>query len=204
MLCALTLTLALSQPAAAAGPLSLDVVNSTISLSDPRWDTFSQRSSLGAWGLRGGYAVNSWLTGVVGWQYAEDGGWLWSDDSYDSDLRVALVTNQVSIGPKFSLNVLSFLQPYATVQAEAVLGRARLDDDPYHDDNLNQLRGGGVAFGGLAAGGVDLIARRVDKAVRPTLHVELGYAATTALELDALGALELRGFYSQWGVGARF
>ena len=202
MLAILALTLGLSQPAA-AGPYSLDVVNGSILTDDPRWNIFSDRDALTGWGLRAGYAVNSNLSGVVGWQYAEDGGTLYSD-SGDTYLHLALVSNQLSLGPKFSLDVLSWLQPYATVQARALYGRARLDDDTDHDDNLNQLRRSGFAVGGLAAGGVDLVTRRVDKAVRPTLHVELGYAALTPLKLDDLGEIELHGFYSQWGVGARF
>ena len=68
MLGILALTLGLSQPAA-AGPYSLDVVNGSILTDDPRWNIFSDRDALTGWGLRAGYAVNSNLSGVVGWQW---------------------------------------------------------------------------------------------------------------------------------------
>lgn len=199
----LALTLAFSQQAS-AGDLSLDISRGSITPhNEANWGLYSDSYRLSGWGLRGGYAVNSWLTGVVGWQYAEDGGTVEVEDG-STGFHHALVTNQITLGPKFSLDVLSWLQPYATVQGVAMLGRARLDDDIYDDENLNELRASGLAPGGLAAGGVDVITRRVDKAVRPTLHVEVGYAYLAPLELDAMGQLEIHGLYTQWGVGARF
>lgn len=205
MLTTLVLTLALSAPARADN-LSLDLNRGLIRMSDPNWDMYSHDDNLSGWGLRAGYAVTPWLTGVVGYKYAFDGGPVSAEGDYDdgSLFYQALSTHELSLGPKLSLPALSWLQPYATLQGVALLGRERLDDDTDDDENLNELRANGFSGGALAAGGVDLILRRVDKAVRPTVHTEVGYAWIAPMTLGDLGQLEVHGLYVQWGVGARF
>lgn len=204
----LALTLALTAPAN-AGNLSVDVARATIAMPDPNWDLYSYSDNLAAWGLRAGYAVTPWLAGSVGYGFAVDGGELiLGDDEYAgtgiTDMSHALVTHQLALGPKFILPVLSWAQPYATVQGVAMLGRDRLDDDIDDDENLNELRATGFTGGALAAGGVEIITRRVDRAVRPSVRLEVGYAWLAPLQLGDLGQLQIHGLYTQWGVGAHF
>lgn len=198
--------LSIASPAAeAAGQDELSFSWGSLGAPDEGWALFSDRDRLDSVGLRGGYGITPALSAVAGWQYAFDGGDLWTwDGEDDGAAAVALTTHRFTLGPKARYELLPWLVPYATVQGALIWGRARLDDDLSDDENLNQLRAGGVAPGALGALGLDLVAFSTDRPVRPAFGVELGYGWVAPLALDPLGELEFRGFYANWSLGARF
>ena len=174
---------------------------------DDSWELFSDNDQLRTVGLRLGYGINQHLSVVGGWQHAFDGGSLWveSEDDFDEgELRLSLATNRFAVGPKARLEIFPWLVPYATVQGTMLWGAAKFDDDPGDDENLNQIRASGLAFGGVGALGVELVARPEDKLLRPAFGFEAGYGWLSPLELDQLGQLDFRGFYGSWTLGLRF
>jgi hypothetical protein len=108
------------------------------------------------------------------------------------------------VGPKLSLDAISWLKPYVTVQGTFLWGTVKLDDDPSDDENLNELRRSGVTGGGQAALGLDLVLLGETRTVRPTIGFEAGYGWLAPLTLGDMGSLRFRGFHSDFTVGARF
>lgn len=203
------LTLAALSAPASAGTNELAFELGALGSSDRNWDLFSDGPLLSSMGLRAGYGVNDWLTVVGTWQTARDGSVLYiesydANEYLDQDALLSLRTNQLSLGPKFSLDLFSWLHPYATVQGLALLGTVRMDDDAQHDDNLNQYKSSAVTGGGFAALGLDFILLREDRPIRPATYLEMGYGRTANLAFDDIGTLGFGGFALRWGVGARF
>lgn len=174
------------------------------------FEVLSHYGTMGSVGARGGYALGERLTLVADYQHSQLGG---SIDSYDEEdgeymadglIGFALRAQQIGVGVKYDVELWPWLHPYGTAQALGVVGVLRMDDDTEDDDNVNELRRVGVAPGGVAALGLDLIALRADRPVRPATYLEAGYAYVAPMKLGDAGDLDFRGFYLRWGLGARF
>lgn len=203
------LSLALSPAHAASNELNFEL--GSFGAHDPNWELFSSDERVSTWGFRGGLAVNGFTTVLLGWQHSADGGTNGDAYSYDDaeagtsyTWGLAMTTNQIAAGPKFDLEVFPWLRPYATVQAIAWLSTVRMDDDTSDEENINEIARTGIAPGGIAALGVDLIPMRADRKVRPATYLEAGYGLAAPVKVGDLGKIQFDGFYLHWGVGARF
>lgn len=217
-------------PARAADhELSLEL--GALGTADDRFDLFDDAALVGTLGLRGGYALHDRVSLLLGYhigawgQGVEDGSGFdetttgYYYDEYDDGggqelMHASYRMHLFSLGPKADLRVADWLYPYATVQGLLAPGTVRLDDDPKREDNLNQLRGGGLTGGGAAALGLDIIPLARRQAVRAGAHLEMGYGLLAArgykgrvgvqdqkVELARFG---MGGFYLRWGVGVYF
>lgn len=207
----LMLGAALAAPGGARHEASLEL--GTLGSRDPNADLFSYSDLLQSGGGRLGYAVADQWTVVADYQFGRHGDRL-EADSGDGGYSLSLMDltlHQLTVGPKFSLELTPWLRPYATVQAMGVAGRLRLGEDP--DEPEDRARFWSMAPGGVAALGVDLSPGKKRQAVRFGSHLEMGYGYATALSFsdrdagnDAaeIGDMRLGGFYLRWGVGVRF
>lgn len=181
---------------------------SSLHAPDDNWDYYSDRESLNTWGLRAGFGLTDRLSVVAGWQHDVQGGTLYfdyGDDEWDAaSVSLALTSNTWTVGPKYGVEVFPWLYPYATVQGALLWGTTKLDDDVEDDENMNELRASGLAPGALGALGLEFRALRVDRPVRPAVFAEFGYGWMAPLQQGDLGELTFRGFYANWGLGARF
>jgi hypothetical protein len=211
--------LALALPAAAAThEISAEV--GWINSSDPAWDFFSEAALHGSYGLRLGYAVHPNVAIIGGWQHAvngvgtsgpgigaasySDGG---DDYYYDNEdaFWAALYTDQVTVGAKADFQVLTWLHPYATVQAVGMRGLLRMDDDSQDDENLTQIELAGLTGGVLGAVGLDLpVPLRVGSTVAIAPYAEVGYGWLAPMQFEQLGSVQFAGFTGRAGVGVRF
>lgn len=205
----LLLPILLQSSPALAGGSELSFSWGRLGAPDDNWELLSYDEQLRSVGVRAGYGLNDHLSVVAGWQWAMDGGAFYSQSDYDEDyesesFNLALTTNRFSVGPKARVEVFPWFVPYATVQASLLVGSLRLDDDLESDDNLNQIRSNALAPGAVGALGLELIARRSDRMIRPALGFEAGYGWMASLNLDPVGDMAFRGFYGSWTLGARF
>lgn len=204
----LTLLTATDGRALAAGNNELSFSVASIGVPDDNWDLFSDNDGLRTLGGRVGYGLSPSLAVVLDWQHGVEGSSFESyggyDDYYDVSGKMAITTNAWSVGPKLSLDAISWLRPYVTVQGTFLWGTVKLDDDTSDDENLNQLRRSGVTGGGVAAAGVDLVLLSEQRRIRPAIGFEAGYGWLAPLKLGDMGSLAMRGFHSDLTVGARF
>lgn len=192
-----------------------------VTTPDENWQAFSSTGALTSFGARGGVALNGPWTLLADAQVSLHGGNvdIETDDDGSGEYRyiseafgLDLGTLQLGVGPKYDLTILHWLRPYATVQALGMLGRMRMDEDPFDDDNARS-RFWSVAPGGAAALGLDVVPGATKNRLFPAMHLEMGYAILAPLQFsddDAanaaaqIGELQFRGFYLRWGVGAHF
>ena len=176
-------------------------------------------------GVRLGYGFAGPWSVVGGWQRHHRAQTLYvplgadGDELSEVEVVQGLTVHQLTAGIKAQHALKPWLAPYATAQLSALRGSYLMDENVEVDDNPNQLRGSGMAVGGIAAVGIDLRPVRV-KPVRLGTHLEFGYALHSRLSMKAgteearpltaegedgsLGAFALRGLHVQWGVGLRF
>lgn len=207
----LLLPLLLQSSPALAGGSELSFNWGRLGAPDDNWGLLSYNDQLRTVGVRAGYGLNDHLSVVAGWQRGSDGGAYYAGDDDDyyyeydtSSFNMALTTNRLSVGPKARVEIFPWFVPYATVQASLLVGSLRLDDDLDSDENLNQIRSNALAPGAVGAAGLELIARRSDRLIRPALGFEAGYGWMASLNLDPVGDMAFRGFYGSWTLGARF
>jgi len=204
-----TILAAVGGSARAAGDNELSLSVGRIGAPDDNWQMFSDEDGLSSVGVRAGYGFSPSLAVVLDWQHGVEGGGLETYAGYDEDYdysygNLAITTNAWSVGPKLSLDAISWLKPYATVQGTFLWGTVKLDDDPGDDENLNELRRSGVTGGASAALGLDLVLLSEQRTIRPAIGFEAGYGWLAPLGLGDMGQLRFRGFHSDFTVGARF
>ena len=181
------------------------------------WEALVDNVQLGTVGGRAGLALSERWTLVGDYQLGRHGG---SVEVYDPTgehtyeelgLELSLLSHQLSVGPKFDVQVAHWLRPYATVQALGALGTLRLDEMP-NDDEEGLTRYRSLTAGGVAGLGVDLVAGEPRQRIHPAAHLEMGYGYVLPYrfaDADAgpaevsLGDLSMRGFYLRCGVGIR-
>lgn len=225
-------TLALLAAPATAADHELSLELGGFGTMDERFDMFRQSPMVGTLGLRGAVALHDNVAIVLGVHHGAWGssvevdgeGSEYDDEDYyyyysyedegDADFQAAYRGNQVLVGPKVDVRIVDAFRPYATVQAALFTGTVRLDDDPDHDDNENQLKATALQPGGVAALGFDLVPLRPRQPLRFGTHLELGYGLTAATGFQAkppgggekveIARFGFGGFYMRWGVGAYF
>ena len=203
-------------PAAQAAGNEISFELGSFGAHDPNWELFSNDEQLVTWGFRGGYAITPNLAVIATWQHGAWGGGLDiygessyydDDDEYyyeDTSLNLAFTANQFGVGPKYDVELFSWLRPYATAQFIAFLGTVRMDEDEDHDDNINQYKTSGFSPAGMAALGIDFIPVRPRRTGSLATYLEMGYGYAAPMKLGDLGQLSFNGFALRWGVGARF
>lgn len=198
---------------AQAAEHELDVEAGWLHSPDQAWDTFSESELYGTLGLRIGYAFHPRLAAIVGWQHGNTGAELGAGDddeydaltaSYPNPLTAAFYGDQVTAGIKGDVQLAEWFHPYATLQAAAMHGVARFDDDPDRDDNLTQVQGGGWTGGGLVAAGAEFPIPLGNSGLSLAPYTELGYGLYAPLKLGDFGSVDLRGFTGRAGIGLRF
>lgn len=211
---AILATAILAGPAQAADhELSLEL--GSFGTADERFDLFRDSSTIGTMGGRVGVAVHDNVSVLVGYHRGAWGSKVEVDDGDDYPyFQAAYKGNQVLVGPKADIRVTDWFRPYGTVQGALFFGRVFLDDDPDHDDNINQIVATGFSPGGVAALGFDLVPFRPRKQLRFGSHLEMGYGLTAASGFKAtppgggekieIARFGFGGFYLRWGVGAYF
>ena len=122
-----------------------------------------------------------------------------ANEGFDASFRGHLV----GLGVRGGMDLWGWFNPYATVEARGLHAVVRLDDDPYDDDNPNQITTRGTTLGGVAALGLDVrIPTKYGWAISHNL--ELGYQAMLPLNIGELGSLAVRGLHVRAGAGVRF
>ena len=175
---------------------------------DDNWSMFSYEDQLLSVGGRVGMMVTPRLAAVADYQVGRHGYDLWVDGEFYDDAGLDVTLHQLSLGPKVVLYQWGALRPYATAQAQGLMGRLRITEDP--DDADSPARFTSATLGGVAALGVDLQPKKMSLL---TSHLEAGYGRSFAMtfrDKDAgptaadIGDLSLGGFYLRIGVGVRF
>lgn len=182
---------------------------------DQAWNTFSDTEFLAGVGVRGGLRVHDRVAIVADFHHS----WAGADnalpsvgsrvtDGYDdyydeSYLTAAMWNEQLAVGAKADLEVWRWFHPYVTLQAVAVLGVARLDDDANDPENLTQIQRIGFTGGARGHLGMDFpIHATEDVAIAP--YLEMGYGWLAPMYLEDLGTVQFSGFSGHAGVGVRF
>lgn len=191
-----------------------------IGATDPAWDFFSEGDSLVSYGLRVGYALTPNVSVLVGWQHAAHGSStsgpaagaaLLGDEGGDDypyyereqAFWAAMYTDQISVGAKGGATVWKWLYPYGTFKLVGLRGLARLDDDPFDDENVTQIEVAGLTGGFSAAAGFDIVVPvRGNVSMAP--YVELGYGLLAPMRFEQLGTVQFSGFSGRAGLGVRF
>lgn len=213
MLATFLLPALLGATASAGNGSEISLAWSRLNSPDDSWSAISDDDLLHASGLRVGYGLSPHFSVLAGWQRGLDGGAIWAgegDDDYDyyendwGDAELSLATHRFSLGPKARVELFPWFVPYATVQGALLWGTMKIDDDLEDDENLNQIRSGGLSPGVLGTAGVEIVLLRSDRLIRPALGFEAGYGWLAPLRLEPAGALDFHGFTASWTVGARF
>lgn len=198
----LALLLALALPAGAADH-EISAELGWVRCTDPSWDLFSDNDGVPTRGFRGGVAVHDRVTVLASWGRTTRGATV--DVADVGSFRSAYLAHTFGVGAKLDAEVGPILRPYVAAQGLAVLGEVRLDEDPDDDDNVGQVRAGGLAPGLLAAGGVELLLPRDETTpFTAAWYLELGYGATASQRFGDLGGFAARGLAVRSGVGLRF
>ena len=183
-------------------------------------------------GLRGGYGINSWLTAIGSWHMSQtytsfgESDYYYDDYGYDDEYAYSssaalpfstrLRSHEIALGTKFDWSPLKRVHPYATTQLLINRMGLNITEDLYADEPLVDIRGGGLGFGGIASGGVELRSRPFSSGLQLASHMEFGYGISSRVQFDNLknndgafssvdaGDLALGGLYFRWGVGVRF
>lgn len=175
---------------------------------DDNWSMFAYGDQLPSAGGRLAMMVTPWLATVVDYQLGRYGDELWVEDNVFDSAGLDVTLHQLSLGPKVVLPQRGALRPYATAQAQGLMGRLRIVED--WDDAEGTARFTSATLGGVAALGVDL---RPERLSWLTSHLEAGYGRSFAMtfrDKDAgptpadIGDLSLNGFYLRLGAGVRF
>ncbi len=216
----ITLFAALSAPAQ-AGPNSavtheLNWELDSQMVSDDNWSQISWTDAVNTIGISGGYGINRNLTLMVGLHHRKYVNDTYIYDFDGEDPTTSFSATQLSVGPKYSVELKSWLRPYATAQAVAWMGTLSADEDLDEEENLNELSWSAFAPGIKAAAGFDIIPLKVGK-VEVATHMDFGYGAALNLEFTdengrigngktgaSVGNLNLNGFHVNWGVGIHF
>lgn len=211
---ALLSTALLCGPAAAAdNELSLEL--GSFGTSDSRFDMIRDSATIGTVGGRLGVAVLDNLSVVAGYHRGTWGSQVDVNDvTQDAGFQAAYQGNQILLGPKADVRLTDWFSPYVTLQGGLFFGRVLLDEDSVHDDNINQITASGLAPGGVAALGFDLVPIRQRKQLRFGTHLELGTGLVAASGFSAtppgggdkveIARFGFGGFYMRWGIGAYF
>ena len=178
---------------------------STLGVHDPSWQTFDEHHDFfGANGLRVGYAVHDRVAIVGGWHLGRNGQDVFVDGEDQQSFRAAFTGHEFLLGAKADLPLARWFRPYALLQAMGVYGVVRLDEDVSTEDNLNQIKEGAFAPGGVAAGGFDIRVPFKEEAYIIATYFEFGYGQILPLRFQDMGDITMGGFAFRWGVGARF
>lgn len=201
MLSALLLVL----PALAGGTDEINASFAWVGADNADWHVFSDADVMMSGGLRLGYGLTEHLTLTAGWQHTAIKRELWlgtQDDSLSPELRFH--GDQVQVGVKSGFRMFPGFAPYATVQAAALIGGARMDDDIEDDENPGEVKELGFTAGGAAAIGIDFPIDLGSSGVAITPYAELGYGLFAPLKLGDLGKVPVNGLAGQAGIGLRF
>ncbi len=208
------MTLLLLSSLASAGDLEVSAEVGRIDLAQGDWDLFDWNSTQATTGLRLEWHQSSRLAFSASYGHfvagAHNSTWDYWDyeDTYTGPgategFDAAFRGHMIGLGVRGGVDLWSWLNPYANLELRGLQGVVRLDDDPYDDDNPNQITIRGTTVGAVAALGLDIrLAVRQGWAI--SHHLEMGYEVMAPLNLDEIGKLSFRGFHVRSGLGLRF
>lgn len=199
---------------ASAHELALEV--GTHGAPDDDYELFSEQAAVAHWGARGAVSLGDRWSVLGTWNTAREG-----LDVFNSNGSYAFATsfthNRVGLGPRFELELLPWLSPYAALQGVAWFGTVRLDEAPEVDNNPGETTFRGLTFGGQASLGLLVEPVQVGRLGKLAFYGELGFGQTGRMrfedednrDIEANGPVELGNVYFQGltsaaGVAFRF
>lgn len=202
--------IALSLMLASAAEVEVNATAGAVHIGDPSFDIFGTNNALTSLGL--GAAVRPSgdrhvpVALVASWQRHQRGRRvrITEADSGGLTFNSAFTTDTFSIGPKIDLDVAEVWAPYVTVQAAAMRGLARFDDDPDDNKSPGQTRRAGIAPGLMVLGGTEFSSPDTASKLEFVCHMEAGYSRFGAIGLGDLGSVRPGGFVLRTGVGMRW
>jgi hypothetical protein len=168
-------------------------------LGDDAIELFSYSDPIRTLGARAGFRPHPRIAIVLDYQHSQDEmGFTTPSGGFNTSIDI----NRFGLGVKGDIRVGSWFRPYGIVEGLGVSTTARLDDDPEHDDNVTQLKEGGLSGGVYGALGAEFLISLGSLALAPYLELGYGYVAPTSF--GNLGKAAFWGFSGQAGWGVRF
>lgn len=165
-------------------------------------------------GIEFGYTFLPWLSVVSSWEYGgvvtqygdydayyDDYGQLIESDSIQGRFDY----HQINLGTRFQHQFIPRLQGYAKSEAALGLGGMRFAQDLEEEDPLSQGEGSALSVGGVVSLGLMYRSKPLRQRIQFQANVEVGYAILSELSFsNNIGAIQLDGLHSSFGVGVRF
>ncbi len=210
------MTLLLLSSLVSAADLEVNAEVGRLAFPKGNWDLFSYNEVQPTYGVRADWHKTSRLGFSASYAHLVTGGhnatWdYWEYEATDTETSPGATEgfdasfrgHLVGLGVRGGVDLWGWFNPYATLEARGLHAVVRLDDDPYDDDNPNQITTRGTTVGGVAAAGLDVrIPTQYGWAISHNL--EIGYQAMLPLNIGELGSLAVRGLHIRAGAGVRF
>ena len=130
-------------------------------------------------------------------------------------VQLELRANQLSVGPKYSLELKRWLAPYATAQGLVTHSIVSMGDQLDKEEANTYLRDSALGVGAVGALGLELRSRPVSKGFQLNSYLEVGGGISSNMNFKAndlgvdeanipIGDLKYGGQYVRFGVGTRF
>jgi hypothetical protein len=204
---AVTLLLSAASSPADAADIGLSLESGVIGTSGEAWDIIGG-GGIDTIGVGGSFGLNDNFQAVASLNLGVKGAKNYLTDPNspgDAEGFVASLTvAQLSAGIRYDLLPEAQWVPFAAARGELMLGNMRLDDDPQHDDNINQIEQSSISAGGNV--GLGVAWQGSAPLIGSTLRVELegGFGVASALSLGELGDLDISGARVRGSVGVLF
>lgn len=186
---------------AALPEIALGVEIGHLHNGDPSFDAFSDSNALPSRGFKAGVQVADPLAVVVGWHHISRGATIYGAGP---DIATAYQANEWTLGAKLEHGFTSWFYPYVSVSGMVLEGTMRLDDEPYEDDNPNELQAHGLSPGAMATAGMEFRMPLGSYPVQLTYWLDGGGALLARGTYGNFGDMKPGGFTLHTGVGVRF
>lgn len=203
------LTLLFSTALAASNEVGLSI--GWLDSGDPAWRHVAESGAYATWGGHFGLAVHDRVTVLAGYRHGRVGAdldaWDWDSDESSSSFnsaKNAFYANTFLLGAKADWEVVESFTPYLGLQAQGLLGMARVDDELDDDENVSQRQQVGFSPGFVVTGGLAFPVPTAVDGMYVTPWVDAGYGWVAPLKLGDLGRVQPSGFTGQAGVAFQF
>jgi hypothetical protein len=204
---------------AVAAPRENDIYLETglLDVEDEQWGMLSFDSAIQTTGVSVGLGLRPWLQVAAGYHRSVEASILEMDGDSSEPLSagMALVSNQLTVGPRALWRPRPWGALYGSAQFLGSHGRLVVDEDLEEEDNLNQFTDHDFAPGAALTAGMELSPVKIKNRARVATHLEMGYALVGAMDFEApsgkdgaeplsMGGPDFGGFFLRAGVGLRF
>jgi hypothetical protein len=198
-----------------------------LSQNDDDWSYFGNPE--GTYGVRLGYHLNPKLSVVTSVHSIKtnsyENNYYYDEYEEQSDLssvKMNIRSSQLSVGPKYALELKRWFVPYATTQGLITHSTITMGDDLDRDEAKTYLRDSSMGIGAIGALGLEMRTKPINGKFQLNSYFELGAGVSSemkfaakdsdsAFQIDSddgskvpLGDLQFAGQYLRFGIGTRF